>query len=681
MARMTRRKFIKSGAATAALLVSGCSVSSKRSGLDRGLASSLDSIQFSNQGEIYEYIVVGSGAGGGPLAARLAQAGYSVLLLEAGGSDVGQFSPVPALQGRAADDPTINWNFFVKRYDDEKLDSENSKWQKGRGVYYPRASVLGGCTTVNALIHLYPDAADWDHLADLTQDPSWSAKPMWDHFQNIKTNVLRDQGGKPAEDQLRALVAHWFSCTTQQGWLNVQQAPVQLLLQEKAKVLRRFVEGAALTEGLGNDILELITNIQLDPNISAFSTNNRANGLYSIPTNVSGGKRVGVHEYLKTTALRYPHLLRIHTNTLCSRLLIETEQGRKKVVGVECAQGSHLYQASANPNKIDLGSMSFKKLRATREVIVAGGAFNSPQLLMLSGIGPEAHLRQHKIAVQVPLEGVGRNLQDRYEVTVVAKLKEDVELIKGCNFGLDHDPCLADWKDNPEGHVYSTNGVTISLSTRSGENRKNLPPDLNIFGVPGSFRGYYPMWSKESYTGSDHFTWAVLKGHTNNVLEPKDPRNADAYVRLRSGDFRDTPEINFRYFWKNEGPEGNDLDSVLAGVKKARMINKNTPGNMIAEEVYPGRKVQTDDQIRSWIKKESWGHHASCTNKIGPAEDPTAVLDSNFKVHGVEGLRVVDASAFPKIPGLFLVVPTMIISEKAAQAIIADARKKDSEKT
>ena len=161
-------------------------------------------------------------------------------------------------------------------------------------------------------------------------------------------------------------------------------------------------------------------------------------------------------------------------------------------------------------------------------------------------------------------------------------------------------------------------------------------------------------------------TWAILKGHTENQA---------GYVRLRSTDPLDTPEINFRYF--HEGtPEAADLDldAVVEGVKIARRVGRKIDQVLFFssyEEVWPGAQVETDEELRTWVRDEAWGHHASCTCKIGADDDPMAVLDAQFRVRGAAGLRVVDASCFPKIPGFFIVVPVYMLAEKATDDILA----------
>lgn len=192
-------------------------------------------------------------------------------------------------------------------------------------------------------------------------------------------------------------------------------------------------------------------------------------------------------------------------------------------------------------------------------------------------------------------------------------------------------------------------------------------PNLVIFGFTGRFRGYYypgrvPPSSKEE------FTWFTLSGHT---------RNTGGVVTLKSANPRETPEINFNNFEDGTDKAGEDLEALLNGVKMARRLAALGADGAAEGEISPGPDCVTDAALRQFIKNEAWGHHASCTNKMGPASDPLAVVDSQFRVHGLSGLRIVDASVFPRIPGLFIAVPIYMIAEKASDVILADARDAD----
>jgi choline dehydrogenase len=156
-----------------------------------------------------------------------------------------------------------------------------------------------------------------------------------------------------------------------------------------------------------------------------------------------------------------------------------------------------------------------------------------------------------------------------------------------------------------------------------------------------------------------------LKAHT---------RNNAGTVTLRSTDPRDTPEIKFRYFEEGSDTNTEDLDAVVEGIKFARrMSHRLKQEKLIAAEELPGEHIQSDDDLRDFVRHHAWGHHASCTCAIGLREKG-GVLGSDFRVHGTRGLRVVDASVFPRIPGFFIVSAVYMIGEKAADVILADAK-------
>src|SRR5690606_27821727 len=207
--------------------------------------------------------------------------------------------------------------------------------------------------------------------------------------------------------------------------------------------------------------------------------------------------------------------------------------------------------------------------KARKEVILAGGAFNTPQLLMLSGIGPQAELATHGIATRIDLPGVGRNLQDRYEVGVVARAREPFRLIKDAPFRMrerpgdpDPDPAFTQWREDGDG-TYATNGAVLGIVLRSSTRKRSDPPELYLCGVRGEFRGYRIGYAREGVSVKDRFTWAVLKGHTENT---------SGCVRLRSNDPFATPEIDFKCFEDSEQPYENDVQSVVDGVKLALEI-------------------------------------------------------------------------------------------------------------
>ena len=233
----------------------------------------------------------------------------------------------------------------------------------------------------------------------------------------------------------------------------------------------------------------------------------------------------------------------------------------------------------------------------------------------------------------------------------------DWEMLKGAKFAKG-DPQYEEWA-NPVG-VYTTNGAMLAVIKRSTAGQPL--PDLFCFALLGLFKGYFPNYSKLIPKHPNYLTWAILKAHTLNRA---------GKVTLRSADPRDVPEINFHYFEEGSDECGDDLDAVVEGIKFVRtMTAQLKKKKLICEEELPGDRVQSDDDLRDFVRDHAWGHHASCTCPIGP-KDKGGVLSSDFRVHGTEGLRVVDASVFPHIPGFFIVSAVYMIGEKAADVILA----------
>jgi len=607
-----------------------------------------------------DFIVVGSGAGGGPLAANLAKAGFKVLLLEAGDDAApdNYNCQVPCFHAFASEDEALKWDFFVRHYTSEERQLRDPKYVPDRcGVLYPRAGTLGGCTVHNAMITMYPHNSDWDHLAEVTGDSSWASGKMHQYFQRIE---------KCEYQRLRRLLSwipglnlsrHGF-----RGWLTTNVADPDLVFPDaKLKDLIWRSAKAAIRElGLPlEDKLEDALTV-LDPNDWRLIRRS-AQGIRQTPLATRGGRRIGPREYLKKVEKDHPDKLCIQTGALATRVLFG--EGNR-AIGVEYLSGRKLYRAGSGAGQHGEGVK--KEAYASREVILAGGAFNSPQLLMLSGIGPKDHLASLGIQVRVDLPGVGQNLQDRYEVGVVHRVRSDFALLKDATFdapaaGAKPDPIFAQWLKGSG--VYTTNGAVISVITRSAASRPE--PDLFLFGVAGLFKGYFPGYSKLFREHKNYFTWAVLKAHTNNTA---------GHVTLRSKDPLDVPQIDFRYFDEGNDASEDDLESVVRGIELVRLMTQRARGSIEAEEL-PGDDVQTRDELRQFVKDNAWGHHASCTNKMGRQSDRMAVVDSSFRVFGTHGLRVVDASVFPRIPGFFIVAPTYMISEKASDVIAADARR------
>jgi choline dehydrogenase len=711
----------------------------------------------------YDYVVVGSGAGGGPLAANLVKKGYRVLVLEAGRDGCEEVkTQAPLLHPASTEDDRLRWNFYVKHFTkteeaekDEKYQDKIEQWgneperdehpvpiedrpKKGdtttSGVLYPRFSALGGCTAHNAMITVAPHNSDWDRIADLTKDESWRPDNMrkyWERFERCDFGPAAKLNGF-----VQALFAVFNIPFNPQrrgysGYITISKAIPRRAKKDKKivrllfEILEQFVE-----EGKGPLIARLVKLLKraagrnFDPNHWT-TLQNREGGVAITPLMTERGQRKGPREYLLKTQKQHPENLVIRTNCLATRILFDGN----RAAGIEFVDKADLYDArrddAARPKINDEDKQA---VYVRREVILACGTFNTPQLLMLSGIGPKKQLeaagyntrladvssnpdadkgkpRPSKLRPIKYLKGVGRNLQDRYEVGVVTRMKEDFSLLRNVTLTDSYtDPQFQLWSRKRKG-VYTSNGAVVGVIRRSKDNK--LDPDLYIFGLAGFFKGYYPGYSNDGLKDGrrNWFTWAVLKGHT---------KNQRGYVELN----RDTPknpqsvpEINFRYFddedkardsteerakensrtydqlrMDAEREADDDLDSIVEGVNYVRRLNQDPQMREILDstpEALPGAAIDTEEKLRDYCKHQSWGHHASCTCPIGP-EEPSDVLefggalDSNFKVHGVKNLRVVDATVFPRIPGLFILSAIYMISEKATDAILEDAVKPET---
>ena len=387
-------------------------------------------------------------------------------------------------------------------------------------------------------------------------------------------------------------------------------------------------------------------------------------GLYALPLHTTAhGERSGSRTYLiETTNATQPdgtsrYQLTLSTLSFATRVLFSNESTTSpRAIGVEYLRGEGLYSADPRYNASVPGSLN--RAYARKEVIVSGGVFNTPQILKLSGIGPQQELESHNIPVLVDLRGVGANMQDNYEGGVTFRAAQNfTSVFADCTFLEGDDPCLDQFLSGNRG-PYSLGGAPAGMLHRSSVS-ENSDTDLFYFGAAGTvFRGYFPGYSREVVPYSSFF-WSIVKMQTQNRA---------GTVRLRSGDPREAPEIRFNYFAQG----GNhDLTALEEGVQFALRIFDETQG-----QYGPFQRVEphTDVSVRQGIMDEVFGHHATSTCSIGNEDDHMACVDSRFRVRGVEGLRVVDASVFPRSPGGFPVAPTFMISEKATDVILEDLR-------
>lgn len=716
----------------------------------------------------FDYIIVGAGAGGGPLACRLALNKKKVLLIEAGPdpSVAGVVHDAPLFHAASTEHPDLSWSFSVRHYNDTARQREDHKYDPAHdgdgtgGILYPRASGLGGCTSHHAMIVIRPNDSDWDDIADLTNDDAWRAQSMQPYFAKFEKCLYVEEYRGFLSNLLGGITRLWFWLLGlinpkllldsgghgDKGWqptsfigpkliekiLRTDQEFTTVLIQSAFKVIRG---NNSLTALLKRYLITLGFVRSFDPNDLSTRASSADGGVFLIPTGIGGqpfldendkpmiGRRAGVREFILTTQKKCPDHLCIAKGCHVTRILFDEDRILKipRAIGVEAVKGDYLYKASPrykDPSyKTSEPPLQFyvrhkphthfkeSALWPIGEVVLSGGAFNTPQILMLSGIGDKAHIeeinstapKERKIQFHVDLPGVGRNLQDRYEVSIISKLR--VPFISLDSLAFDpansEDKLLSEWLKHKTG-LYGTNGGAIAILQRSEFADEDKPePDLFTFGAPAAFRGYYWGWSKEllrrvkgaATDERDLWSWVVLKGYT---------RNNAGRVLLRSASPFDTPVICFNSFdalGNNGAPEGwgKDIKAIARAVERMRQINRAV-GPAFEEEIQPAAYLNEKNKERAlrnlspwtledWIKNEAWGHHACGTCRLGcdtwvadtaKLIDKEAVVDSHFRVHGVAGLRIVDASIFPKIPGYFILAPIFMISEHAAATFLRD---------
>ena len=594
----------------------------------------------------YDYIVVGAGAGGAVVAARLAEGGASVLVIEAGGDPLAPNSDkasdkagpmpladavrVPAFHAFASEHPDLCDDHWVRHHDDDDLQARDWRYDRGEGgVLYPRVRGLGGCTMHHAMIVVRPNDADWNQIAAITGDAGWRASAMQRYFQRIE------------RCRYRSAFWRWLCRLTGlnptghgwNGWLTTEHAiPMRALLDLPLRwtLLRSVGSAADAFQREGTNWQTTAT----DPNDRRWWNRGLA-GIRIAPMGTRRHIRHGAREHLLATQTRHPERLELRLNCKVTRVIIK--DGRATGVEIRTDDGSEI-------------------VAARREVILAGGAFATPQLLMLSGIGDPAHLASHGIALTHPLPGVGANLQDRYEIGVANRMIRPWAAMRGVQYSR-KDRHYRIWRWLGRGN-YASNGVLFSLAMRSRPDLSET--DLHCFALLADFRGYYRGYSERIRRG-DYLNWVILKAYAANRA---------GTVRLLGSDPDTRPEIRFRSF---QGPGGDeDLDAVVHAIRTVRRV-ADSFDDLIADEEEPGRHRNSDAALRDYVRTNAWGHHACGTAAMGPEADG-GVLDSRLRVHGIRGLRVADASAFPRIPGYFLVMAVFMLAERAADMILEDAR-------
>ncbi|KAK7218983.1 hypothetical protein V2G26_006986 [Clonostachys chloroleuca] len=618
-----------------------------------------------NDTTVHDYVIIGSGAGGGTLAASLARKGHSVFLIEAGGDHGTAVSQqIPALWPTSGEDPEMSWNFYIRHYANETQGRRDSKFsyrlENGSiyygldpppnaaplGTLYPRGATLGGSSQTNAMNFIKPRNADWDYLAQLTGDESWAASAMQEYFERMERVQYLPEGSPN----------HGFDGLISSNQNNVTYITGRPGTRDVMSNLAREIEGVEVdTEGLG-DLLRRDVN----------GENTYTPGVYQLVVSTNGmRRRSGSRDFIIDTvnaraengSAAYP--LTISTHSLATRILFDENKGSKpKAIGVEYLVGEGLYGADKRYNPDQVGIL--RQVFASKEVIVAGGAFNTPQILKLSGIGPREELEKFNIPVVADLPAVGKYLQDHTEgiLLVNSSVPWENDPNARCTMTLNEtDPCYIEWLESGTG-PYGEAAAPLAVQYRS-QVSETEQADQFWFGFAGvELRGFYPGYSNPVPQPSV-FTWDIVKLH-----QPGDGDHAKGTVTLRSKDPRDVPEIVFDWLQGDIGER--DLDSLVEGAEVAYRgwDAAPSPYNPLTR-LQPAEGVD----LRQNLKDEAFGHHCSSTCRMGPKGNTDYCVDSELRVNGVKNLRIVDASVFPHTPGAFPVTSVYMLGIKAADII------------
>ncbi|MCP3822426.1 choline dehydrogenase [Streptomyces sp. A3M-1-3] len=496
--------------------------------------------------------------------------------------------------------PDYLWDVFIhmpaalafpigSRFYDWKYESEPEPHMGGRRIYHARGKVLGGSSSINGMIFQRGNPMDYERWAADPGMQTWDYAHCLPYFNRMENCLASDP-----EDEFRG---HSGPLVLERGPASSPLFPAFMKAVQQA--------GYPLTDDVNGY---------------------RQEGFASFDRNVHRGRRLSAARAYLHPARKRPNLT-VKTRALVTRVLFEG----KRAVGVEYRRGRGAAQ----------------QVRA-REVILCGGAINSPQLLQLSGVGNAEELRALDIDVVHDLPGVGENLQDHLEVYIQYACKQPVSMQPYLKWR--HRPWIGlQWlfRKGPG----ATNHFEAGGFARSNEDVEY--PNLMFHFLPIAVR----------YDGS-----APSGGHGYQVHVGPMYSDAIGSVKIKSKDPRERPALRFNYLSTEQ-----DRREWVEAVRTARQIlGQSAMDPFNAGETSPGPDVQSDEEILDWVAKEGeTALHPSCTCKMGTGE--MSVVDpASMRVHGLEGLRVVDASVMPYVTNGNIYAPVMMVAEKAADLILGN---------
>jgi len=467
---------------------------------------------------------------------------------------------------------------------------EPSEWTGGRRIGAPRGKTLGGSSSINGHIYNRGQRMDFDGWAQ-RGNRGWGYADVLPYFRRTEKRIGE------GEDTFRG----------RDGSLPITD------LDWRDPLCEAFIQGA-VEQGI--------------PRNRDYNGTMQA-GVSYVQRVIQNGRRMSAARALLHPAKKRPNLT-VRTGAHATAIVLEG----KRAVGVRYNKGGR------NGTPVEV--------RARREVILSGGAVNSPQLLQVSGIGPAPLLQLLGVEVKHALAGVGENLRDHYAPRFVARVK-NAQSINELSHGLKLVGEVLKYAVSRKG-ILALNPTLVYVFWKSDERVDNY--DLQLTFTPASYKE--GVQSKlDDYPGMTVASWQQRPDSTG-------------YIRARSADPFEHPVIQPNYL-----KEESDRQVLLAGMKLARRLLASKPLSQYYErEEFPGPNVQSDDELLGAAKQRGTStFHLMGTCRMGPDSDPTAVLDDQLRVRGLEGLRVVDASIMPTMPSANLNASVLMIAEKAADMI------------